>query len=202
MNNVNYLDIINEISVEGCPLGQSLTQDVEFSVNIHFTEARKKKAAKNQLFALTKTYIDTKYRYEELKIEVDEINHKIKNSSIDTFEERRLKLRLEQIKVYLLVEKKSVSELLLRIENMYNLYKSFKDFTHLEFESQEKDYFKSRLGLLLERKQVGTGHAELARLGVTEEEAKNYGKLLVENDRWLEKNKELDEGILKLLGGE
>ena len=202
MKKLNVIQMVEKMQSDGCPLGQSFTQNQSFIIDMESTPARQKRSAKLQLDSAITTYIDVYYNYEEMALDIEELEEQLGFKQLTSFERRRKEIKIEKLKLQKFTESDKLRELEMNIKHMYSVFNSYKAYTREEFEDEEVEYYVNKIGENLLGLNSG-GKRALANLGITEEVAMKTARITTENARLrteslLEDNKK----HFPLLGGD
>jgi len=161
-----YENILQELEKDfmDIPFGNSLFQIKHFIINAAETPERIYRTVGLQMHSKISSLKEAYYTKEEKLIDLEELEYNLKKEE-NSFERRRIELKIKKTKDGLLSSEKSISDTIIELDYYYNIYKKMPKFTKEDFEKAEFDYYSKNL----HKQAVGlTGALEsLYNMGLT-----------------------------------
>lgn len=127
------------------PFENSDFQNRAFLIAAQFTPARAYRSIGLQMFSKLRAVKDASFSIQLQEIDLEEMQSKIDNPKTDSFEKRRLIIRLQQAQDGQEWSRKLLNDALHELNVMYAEFKRFPSYTREEFEAEERLHFSIRL---------------------------------------------------------
>lgn len=148
LNNQNLSEVLQNIEKDfyDIPFGNTQYQIEKFVINQAQTPQRAYRTIGLQLINLIQSLEDSVLNNEKIKIDIEELEDKLKpERQVDRFERRRLEVDLISKKRMLVRQEKSISDNLKQIEIYHSYYNTLPKYTREEFEQAEENYYLKHL---------------------------------------------------------
>lgn len=151
MNEIIKIENLNNVvremedSFYDIPFGNSKFQIRNFVINSQHTPARAYRAIGLSASAKIRALKEALYGQKKEEIDIEEINEKIADPSVNKFEKRRLQLKLEKKLEDKRYTSKLVNDALHELSELYSAYKQLPAYTRENFEKEEKKHFQLKL---------------------------------------------------------
>lgn len=143
----NTSDIISEIenAFFDIPFDNSNFQTEAFVIGGQITPERAYRAIGLRMYSKLRALNEAKYSKMNTDIDLDEIEYKLANENLSTFDRRRQELKKEQILSELSWHNKLINDAITELNILYGHFKRLPKYTREQFESAERLHFEQRL---------------------------------------------------------
>ena len=124
------------------PFGNTDFQCENFIIAASITPARAYRTIGLQLHAILNSLNQLKYSEKTKQIEILELKEKIADTNTNKFERMKAEVKLEELQSNDKWAKKLVSDQIHQANLFYKHFKSFPNYTRLQFEKEEQLYFE------------------------------------------------------------
>ena len=160
-------DVMREIhdAFYDIPFENSTFQTEAFVIASEITPERAYRAIGLRMMSRINALQDVEFSIRQTRIDLDEIDFKLADTSLDQFERRRLQLKKEQSESGLRWTQKLCNDAVKELDVLYRHFKAMPKYTREQFENAERLHFQQRLM----RQAVGLDGAKVSLINMTED---------------------------------
>lgn len=185
-------DVISEIeqAFYDIPFENSKFQTEAFVIASQITPERAYRSIGLRMHAKLRALSEAKFARMKSEVDLDELEYKLSNESLDRFERRRLEIKREEMLSGVSWTDKLINDAISELNVLYTHFKKLPKYTRDQFEQAERIHFEQRL----QRSVVGLEGAKESLVNMHEDMA----ALEVYQNKVLELTNATSEDYLKL----
>jgi hypothetical protein len=162
------------------PFENSKFQTEAFVIAAQITPERAYRSIGLRMMSKLRALNEAKFAKMKQEVDIDEIDHKLKDPNLDTFERRRQEIKKQEILSGNYWSDKLINDAIQELNILYGHFKKLPQFTREQFEQAEQLHFEQRLtrqvqGVQGAHESLVNMNADLIALQHYEEQVKQLG---------------------------